>query len=1317
MAELISGASSFATEGERRAAAVLQQLPASWLVICNKTLPLANGRSYEMDFIVVGKRWVFLLDEKSWSGKIIGNEEQWIRADSTSERSPLAKVDYVAKVLAGRLGWSVPPLKSGDHFVRSGILLSSAREFPIIRDPRAAHGIFLLEEVCQHLQQLDSKSGNVDVGKFRDTIKKSLIDLSNRLAVPSRINDILTVEEAIAIRPGVRLFRAVMDGGDARQLVVYDLTSDPISPDELRKFYQREFHILKELHDTGLVAEVETPFIWSDNFFIMPVVPLKGQSLSTYRLPETTEELAQELLLAATSFKSLDTIHSRNILHRAIGADTVYILQGGQSPKVAFSNFFAARMGTTSISFQLDKQGLVAEDPYASLDLAIGYEYATQATDIFSLALVFLERIAGIPISTIRANVASDITFPDIQQRWSFIPVEIANELTALFQHIIIPTKQESPSLAKEIIDTLTRLARRLRSEQPEERYFQNKRYKLQRILGQGAVARTYLASYTEDDELGLCALKQFLRPEEVYEQAKTEYLALKNLKSMFFPTIMDIFPQQDDVHIKMEYIQGSTLQELKSTFPFALDRWWAFAQDLLTALEELERKQIFHRDIKLANIILHEDDNHPVLIDFGFAVKQRDIAEARPGGTPLYLPPETLLVSQPPLTIDRYAAGVVLFQVLTGSLPFTLNDGQQRKLRIPSAITDEKVRRIANVLLRIVSNDPAQRPSSAVQMRQELQNALLAVEEPPETHQLLPQINTWVGQIRGLYRNSATGNADNRGLDSDFVRGTYVPTALDGQLLPEIFARRPAAVFLTGNPGDGKTAFLEQVQQELRRRQALQQGYPDASGWEWNDAKHVFRSCYDASESHKGQSADEQLLRKLQGLEGPHAPELPLTVLVAINDGRLADFFTTTRYGERFPWLARQIEQAKQAEALATSPVWVVDLKRRAFVRFPNTESSETSIFTRVLQRLVALEQWKICDTCAAQTICPIRQNAAALRKKRVQQGLEYLLLLTHLRRQRHMTMRDLRSALAYLITGNADCAYIHSARENEEVGASLENLKYWHSVFAPSEMQDELLADITSLDPARFPHPHLDRYLHFHQSIADTEARRALFADNVDLPVQRFKDEVEWMGAVKRRLYFETRSAKALDAAASTLPKVRSLALLPYKYARDFIDLVDNNFDDKTLDAIRAIIALGILRSDGIIEDIPSGTLSVKVRASEAQQLIVLKQFPLSDFQLYAEPLSEGDIIERLPEIIILKHKRGYPRLEITLDLFELLMRLANGLLPDAIEFQPLLEDLKPFKNALILGETRDLVLIESRYRMHHITQEAGKIVRTSM
>ncbi|MHB8600742.1 MAG: nuclease-related domain-containing protein [Ktedonobacteraceae bacterium] len=64
MANVVS-AGPFATNGERVAAEELKKLPTSWIVICNKTLATADGRSYEIDFIVIGENWIFLLDEKS----------------------------------------------------------------------------------------------------------------------------------------------------------------------------------------------------------------------------------------------------------------------------------------------------------------------------------------------------------------------------------------------------------------------------------------------------------------------------------------------------------------------------------------------------------------------------------------------------------------------------------------------------------------------------------------------------------------------------------------------------------------------------------------------------------------------------------------------------------------------------------------------------------------------------------------------------------------------------------------------------------------------------------------------------------------------------------------------------------------------------------------------------------------------------------------------------------------------------------------------------------------------------------------------------
>ncbi len=626
--------------------------------------------------------------------------------------------------------------------------------------------------------------------------------------------------------------------------------------------------------------------------------------------------------------------------------------------------------------------------------------------------------------------------------------------------------------------------------------------------------------------------------------------------------------------------------------------------------------------------------------------------------------------------------------------------------------IADKKLRRIAGALLRAVSNDPVERPATLEQMRQELQTAFLAVEEPIRKEPLQEVSNPWVNNIRSLYRNSEVGNQNNRGLDSAFVRETYVPTALDEQLLPAIFEQQPKAIFLCGNPGDGKTAFLEQVQQELQRQRAsaIRQ---DPSGWEWELHGHVYRSCYDASESHGGLNADQQLTEKLRGLDGHAQPASHLTVLVAINDGRLADYFL--RHKEQFPWLAKHMEIGRETGEIEGLDVWVVDLKKRAFVNLPDAE--DASVFRRVLQSLVTENQWQICESCVAQAICPLRNNALALRKSRVIQRLEYLFLLSHLRRQRHTTMRDLRSALAYLITGNKSCEQIHAARHEADAGASLVNISYWQSAFAPLEQSDESLVDLMPLDPARFPHPHLDRFLHFHQAAQDAEQRRLLFVDKKDVDPQRFTGETEWIAAFKRRAYFDVGKPTTGVEDGVLLPKIRWLFLLPYQHSKRFMMLLDGRLSDEEMQRLCEKLALGILRSDGVMEDVPAGKLSVKVSASQEQQLVILKQLPLEEFALNVEYPHGTDMVERLPEIVTLQHHSGTPRLEISVDLFELLMRMAEGLQPTAPEFLPLLEDLRLFKDVLLLHETRDLVLVENQRRVHLVTQRDHKVVRTRL
>lgn len=275
---------------------------------------------------------------------------------------------------------------------------------------------------------------------------------------------------------------------------------------------------LQKLYATGHVPLVNIPFRWSEDFLVLPIMPPPGKPLSIYPLPEIREEFQQELLLTAACFKAMDQIHGQNVLHRAIGPDSIYV-QSIQPPKVVFTNFYAARVGTNSIAPSLD--ALSIEDPYAALELAIGFGFATPETDTFSLALVFLERLSGVSLSNIRANVESDIVFPQ-QPRWSaFLSAELANDLAALFKQIITPEKKATPPSAKDISTRLNNLARRLHQEiqgDTVEGKLLDKRYKVHRLLGRGTMANTFLASDNEFELLGLFALKQYISPSEVLQ-------------------------------------------------------------------------------------------------------------------------------------------------------------------------------------------------------------------------------------------------------------------------------------------------------------------------------------------------------------------------------------------------------------------------------------------------------------------------------------------------------------------------------------------------------------------------------------------------------------------------------------------------------------------------------------------------------------------------------------------------------------------------------------------------------------------------------
>jgi hypothetical protein len=305
---------------------------------------------------------------------------------------------------------------------------------------------------------------------------------------------------------------------------------------------------------------------------------------------------------------------------------------------------------------------------------------------------------------------------------------------------------------------------------------------------------------------------------------------------------------------------------------------------------------------------------------------------------------------------------------------------------------------------------------------------------------------------LRALYRNSRTGNSDNRGLDTDFARGTYVETRLDEYLAPAILAGRYRLVILSGNPGDGKTAFLQRFLTRIREEGAAVE-HEDAAGWTAAHGERRLAALYDASESHGELTADELVERSLAPLGGDQATSDDYTAILAVNDGRLLDFFERRGPGE-YPWLWSEI-RAQLFQAAEPDAVVVVDLKGRALA------AGEDSLFGRVLAEFVSAERWSICDGCIARQECPVRFNALSFGDRHlgpiVSRRLVELSRTVHMRREQRPTFRDVRSALAFAITH--DVSLLMRAHEGYLPGAE-EQRAFYEDL---ASFKDELLSQPT--------------------------------------------------------------------------------------------------------------------------------------------------------------------------------------------------------------------------------------------------------------
>lgn len=259
-------------------------------------------------------------------------------------------------------------------------------------------------------------------------------------------------------------------------------------------------------------------------------------------------------------------------------------------------------------------------------------------------------------------------------------------------------------------------------------------RYLIKNLVASGGMATVYLAVDTRlQREVALKIIHPHLsKNQDFREKFMREALIAARLSH---PNLVNIFDQGQDgelAYIAMEYVPGITLRDaLHEHGLIDARRGLALFEKLLSGLAAAHRAGILHRDLKPENIFL-ADDGRIKLGDFGLA---RDIDNATSTGslvgTVAYLSPELVLRGVADARSDVYAAGIILFEMLTGRQPF---EGEQAvqiayqhansQVPTPSSFNPEITPAIDELVLWACAKDAGHRPTDAGELLVEVQRA-----------------------------------------------------------------------------------------------------------------------------------------------------------------------------------------------------------------------------------------------------------------------------------------------------------------------------------------------------------------------------------------------------------------------------------------------------------------------------------------------------------------------------------------------------------------------------------------------------------------
>jgi serine/threonine protein kinase len=1354
-----------ANDAERTAIGFLRDhLPESWLIFHN--FEMRQGEEvFEIDLALLAPHALYLVDIKGTHGNIDVYGSKWYPEGRQPFVSPLAKLRSHAKIMATIIRESNTGLiELRKAHVHATVLLTA--DDAAVIDPEGKDGPDVTDyKRCLKYFRETSRiptSRLKDITRFQAQIAKAITGKAKPRSAALVFRD-WQVEERLGGTDRYTEYRAKHNllgksGGFAR-LRVYkaDPYQDAAARKEEFKKISNAYRAVAHMPTHANVLAVKDLFVSDEeNQVVLVTEDLPGQSLRLHiKKPSMALTFDQKLQVMQDVLAALDHAHRYEVIHRNLTPDAVLVTKGGQSRVTGFD---FARVGKNRTSTIADQVVDDLDPAYQAPECDKDPRQASIASDLYAAGLIFYELLTGeLPFESIDQMMEADGKFPMkpsehkpdlpkgiddwLQKFCEFDPEErhasAAIARKALDDLILPEAKNDTAPDSSSQTAAGAPLPDNLR-QLPKD-FVLAERFTIQQKLGEGGFGAAYKVFDAYGDVVRVIKIIDKDR-RSVFERLRREYKTLTNLPE--HPHVVKVIwadrmaDTKQTPYIVFEYVEGLDVSDLIDAEALSLDDAVRIVREAAEGLAHLHKHGVYHQDVKPSNLLW--TDKGVRIIDFNVAVSENDEVQGG-GGTRRYLPPDYDYSSEPNASdrIDRdlYALGISFYECLTGKYPFDdptppIKDQPKDPKQFKGC--SDLNSSLINVLVKMIAPERKDRYVSAEEF-------LIALAEVKRYRSVLttgeigagpkvvaklgfeptkPNTNPFVTHLLTLYSQSQVSNAGTRGLD-EVGKATYVPTYLDEKLKPALLKGEFKLVIISGNAGDGKTAFIQQFEAFAESKGAqIQRG---ANGAVFQIKGHTFQSNYDGSQDEGDERNDAVLQKYFAPFAGKDASGWPEnhTRLIAINEGRLVDFFS--EHEEEFPLLAMQIQRGL-AGATPEGGIALINLNLRSVIA--EAEEGQPSILERLIARMTQQEYWQACEKCDLKGKCYAYHNARTFQDsvagRKVIERLKMLYTITHLRGRLHITMRDLRSALAYMLVGTQDCDGIHQLYQSggEETQNRILDGFYFNSWLGGAESSnDRLIALLREIDVAEVSNPDLDRELGFlnpktkamsrfsfaERNGYDDELVETLFRDlprdysskNRSRLIAKHRN---YLSHMRRRYFFERRDTGWKE-------------MLPYGSIDPFLDAIKQP-GAKSPNEVTVVLQ-AINRGEGLSDPARLGNqLALRVRQVDKGTIRSYRLFDGDHFILCTgQATAAHPFLEFLSQALVLIYDSGdghKASLRINLDIYEMLMRLNNGYRPSIEEQEGFYLSLAVFKNVLSAAPYQEVLLTESGFEFFQIRRD---------